>query len=626
MRPLHDASTSNNESWYYRRRRTVSNDNNNRRNMNLVFQLISNATGTSLLTIDQSKWVLDTTTVQKTNHTINNSVKNHEDGQSNHYYYHHHHPADKAITVSTLTLFPKLLQPTDESTMNELLLTNTHQHSITLHHHVHDSNSNSEKSRMAMLPCQQLVLPGGKIATIVGCWTRQDTWIEFRFWRIRLDRNHDTTTQESSPHSRNISVEKYGFCRIEDTFTTCIFSEYDFSSVNNAFSSSHDFNHSSETERPRLYMTAKHETNYFVHEFRIHQWADDCHTNDELALQMHDEHNGYTPIIHTAECTYEIPVISTMSQGPHAAFTPRISGIASLSDGSTILLVHLEHEIQVWNMTTTDVRSTPDITHIPVTERLCDLIGTHFSSDSLLHRLFIGDNFLATNIIYAPPLVGTRRLQIDRYGFFTFTVHTLPIPNCLQTFWELDDVTMSWQISSLIMVPVCNAFRERDMMATPQYHYDGQKLIVLGCDNFGYVLLIYEILTKIDEKSDFAWRQRCQGRYEQSGGVYNFSNITMDDVDGNNQTFSSSSSSSSPNQKRRQRRQIQFRRRIRHEAFGIRRRGTGASMQLSCNERFILVRIRDETNGPDRIIYFDLNGIEIDIKNEEHDHVLREKN
>ena len=207
-----------------------------------------------------------------------------------------------------------LLQPSNSSTMFDLILRTKHdncsdtgprysnhhdppKHSIILHQQVQSSN----QSDMKMLPCQQVILPGGNNATIIGCFTQNDTWIEFRFWRIWYDRwdtkctGHSSTTSTTPmpEHATDITVEKYGFCRIQnalylpDNSATFTYSECCFSSVNNIPQRHRRQNGSSESKRPRLYMIATQGSNYFVHEFRILPWVDNDNINEVQIGRAH---------------------------------------------------------------------------------------------------------------------------------------------------------------------------------------------------------------------------------------------------------------------------------------------------------------------------------------------------
>ena len=611
------------------------------------FQLISNATGTSLLTIDQSVWSPANTGTSSSEFADDSKDIIHKNYSKN----VNHNGIDNrdeqvrnvGILVSTLTLFPMLLQPSHSSTICDLIRmshdTNykdssnhhihhppNHKQQKEQHHHHHQQQQQQQHSiilcqkvfctsqcRMRMLPCQPLKLLDGNVSTIVGCWTQSDEWLEFRFWRVTYIRKstnsigHSVTTSLLE-HSMDVSVEKYGFCRIQDS--THLYSDtvsYYFRSVDYSNSPHHRCVVSEDEDQPtgRIYIMATQENKYVLHCFRIQKWWNDRNNT----IELDDLDDIHTPMIPTKECKYEIP-ISPMIQEGVLASAPLISGTTSLSDGSKILVVQRTHDIQLWNMTRTDGRGVPLMTHISVTECLQNLIGTYFHPSSLLYAMFAtsvrGHRF---RISYVPPLVGEKNLQIDVYGFFTFTLKSSPSQECLQVFWEFDRIALSWQISSIIVLPINNI---RDLMASPQYHYDGQKLIVLGHDHLGYVLLIYEIFMGTDtetlKQSDDALSPQCRGRCEQSGGVYNFPDISIDEAEDNQYT-----DNATPTPKRRRRR-IKFRKHIRHEALGIGRAVHATLMQMSCNERFIVVRIRDENStDPDRIIYFDLDSSEFSL-------------
>lgn len=563
------------------------------------FQLISDATGASLLTIDSTYWRDDSS-----------------------------YWIDDTVLVSNLTLFPNILQPSHHCTvpsldllcMNDDSTTNTtssHEqhptqpHSMNLYRQVHNIIH-----LPIMLPCQQLVSQDGCMYTIIGCAREDDDQcIEFRFWRIAYISDNRSTnsrvTEGRTLHqSTGISVERYGFCRIP---LAGIYLSWSFAyhyPTANSYINCHRSDTSIYVDRPCVFICYRQEEEHkaIVAAYRIHPWREDNNVNDVDDPYQIDKHECMT-MIYDAEYVHEI--LHPYRDDPCVA-RPRIAGKTVLSDGSTILVVYVKHDIQLWNMTTTATTGGPNITCVKALECMQNLIKTYFPPHTFLYDTFVRS--VPEGRFYSDHVSSNKTLPIDIYGFFTFNFRATPHNKGLQLYWEFDFVTLSWRISSIIILPVSD---ERHVFDVPKFYYDGQKLVVLGHDNLGYILLIYQILWVEDETAqnidDALNMQSCvrsnlRHRFEESGGVYNFPyDLVHDDNDFNGY--------STPPQTpiRRQRRKIQFKRRIRHESLGFGRGEYNAKMQMSCNERFILVRIADNTRDPDRIISFDLDSSEFDV-------------
>lgn len=113
-----------------------------------------------------------------------------------------------------------------------------------------------------------------------------------------------------------------------------------------------------------------------------------------------------------------------------------------------------------------------------------------------------------------------------------------------------------YQVVSQINLPLSSQRK-------PRVHYDGRRIIVLGQDHIGLIVLVYHVLSSWEDlghfKSDKAGG-RCNG--DESGGVYNY---TL------------------PHQ-------VRFANRIRHAGLG----GLDYwdSIHMTCNERFVIVNTK----------------------------------
>lgn len=120
--------------------------------------------------------------------------------------------------------------------------------------------------------------------------------------------------------------------------------------------------------------------------------------------------------------------------------------------------------------------------------------------------------------------------------------------------WKKPNHGKDFQVVSQIVLPL-------SPLRKPCVHYDGRRIVVCGQDHIGLIVLVYHVLSSMEDIEYFPLNPDKKMRYE-SGGVYNY---TMQP-------------------------HVRFANRVRHAAFG----GLQyyESMYMTCNERFLIVNTK----------------------------------
>ena len=142
----------------------------------------------------------------------------------------------------------------------------------------------------------------------------------------------------------------------------------------------------------------------------------------------------------------------------------------------------------------------------------------------------------------------SRHLPIDSAGFVTM-MHSSMHGTTL-FLWKLVD--NEWKVRALVDLPLSSRH-------FPKVHFDGRKIIVLGRDHVGFLLLVYQILYCNEDLENFASGPSDSRGVASSVGVLNLDSTPA----------------------------LRFARKIRHPALG----GLEPhdSLNMTCNERFIIV-------------------------------------
>lgn len=123
---------------------------------------------------------------------------------------------------------------------------------------------------------------------------------------------------------------------------------------------------------------------------------------------------------------------------------------------------------------------------------------------------------------------------------------------------EEDDDQSLFEIVSMIDLPI-------SVSRKPRIHFDGRRLIVVAKDQIGYLLLVYQVRLSGDDDSIFQQLARTPSGVQTHGNVYNFGSIP----------------------------QVRFANRIRHASLGGLE--DWESLQMTCNDRFIVINTRQQS-------------------------------
>ena len=120
--------------------------------------------------------------------------------------------------------------------------------------------------------------------------------------------------------------------------------------------------------------------------------------------------------------------------------------------------------------------------------------------------------------------------------------------------WKKPNHGSDFQVVSQIVLPL-------SPLRKPSVHYDGRRIVVCGQDHIGLIVLVYHVLSSMEDIEYFPLNLDKKMRYE-SGGVYNY---TMQP-------------------------HVRFANRVRHAALGGLQ--DYESMYMTCNERFLIMNTK----------------------------------
>ena len=215
-----------------------------------------------------------------------------------------------------------------------------------------------------------------------------------------------------------------------------------------------------------------------------------------------------------------------------AATLQRHVQIWNVADLSTPLLVH---EVSCFGTLQTENEGTGQHSGATENQAINDTIAVQ-SVPSNSHPSAVEEIFVS------------RHLSIEQAGFVTLQ-HS-PMHGSTLLYWRC--IKSEWQARSRIELPISSS-------RFPKVHFDGRKIVVLGQDHIGFLLLIYQVLYSNEDLDSFASIESSSVGVAASGGVVNFQSTTF----------------------------LRFARRIRHAALG------GLEpydpLHMTCNERFIVI-------------------------------------
>lgn len=263
-------------------------------------------------------------------------------------------------------------------------------------------------------------------------------------------------------------------------------------------------------------------------------------------IRKNDERTCHSPNEQQQQLHFPLPV---------AAFSCKeaVTALKVSALGDVVVVATVRGKVQIWNMT--NFKSPNLVMTLSCFDGLrdaCQRLGRWTLSPNLFSQQenMVGrePTGLPSHPVAVEEVFLSRHLTIEQAGFVTLQ-HTNSHDNTL-LLWKL--VEKQWRVQASVHLPI---FSTR----YPKIHFDGRKIIVLGEDHIGCLLLIYQVFYSNDDLPQFEAIKTVSPGTALSGGVVNFSTTP----------------------------QIRYVDRIRHGALG------GLlpfeSLYMTCNERFIVV-------------------------------------